>query len=88
MRIKNWKTFNEGATSASNAYSTVSIFLSRNNADSVDDAIKKYGDKLRAKLGDYSEALYTIVDGYFNMDDYAPDGEPIETFFDIIENEI
>jgi len=91
MKLKRFEDFklNENATSASNAYHIVSMFLSKKDANTMEEALDKYGDELEAKLGSpYADALYTILDGYYDMDKYAPDGVPIDEFWEVIEDEI
>ena len=90
MKIKKWQQFNESANNAQQAYNIVSSFLVRNSdCETAGEALDKYGEELEAKVGSrYAPALDTIVDAFYNIEDYAPDGTPIDVVWDMIENEV
>jgi hypothetical protein len=89
MKTKFDEFLNEGAKDGRDAYRIVSSFLAKKrDINSVDDAMNKYGDELEKKLGSYSDALYIIVDAFFDIEKYVEDGEPMDSFYREIENSI
>ena len=75
------------AKTAEEAYRIVSVHLAHNCKEkTAKGAIKKFGKELRKKLGSpYEDAMDTIVDAYYNMDNYAPDGVPIDVLYKHID---
>lgn len=89
MKTKFAEFINEGAKDGKDAYRIVSVFLAKKrDIDNVNDVMEKYGDELEKKLGSYAGALYVIVDGYFDIEKYVEDGEPMDSFYREIENSI
>lgn len=72
------------AKTAEEAYRIVSIHLAKNASkeNTADKAMKKHGKDLIAKLGaPYSNVVDTIVDAFYNIDNYAGDGVPITVLY-------
>ena len=76
------------AKTAEDAYRIVSVHLAHNCKEkTAKGAIKKFGKDLKKKLGaPYEDVMETIVDAYYNMDNYAPDGVPITKLYDHLDN--
>lgn len=74
---------------AEDAYTVVSLHLAfkAKEQKTAKAAIKKHRKELVAKLGSpYDNAVDTLVDAYYNMDNYAPDGKPIDLLYRHIDN--
>lgn len=71
------------AKTAEEAYRIVSVHLVRScKEETAKDAMKKHGKDLIKKLGaPYEDVVDTIVDAYYNMENYAPDGVPITVLY-------
>lgn len=76
------------AKTAEEAYRIVSVYLVRQgkSENTAAAAIKKHGKELSKKLGSpYENAMETIVDAFYNMENYAPDGIPITVLYKHID---
>lgn len=72
------------AKTAEEAYRIVSVYLAKNAAKekTAAAAMKKHGSTLEAKLGaPYDSVVDTIVDAFYNIEDYAGDGVPITVLY-------
>ena len=50
--------------------------------------MKKHHKELEKVIGDkYAPAVPLIVDAFYNMDNYAPDGVPLDELYRMIEND-
>jgi hypothetical protein len=82
------KQYPMSATTAQEAYIIVSGHLARNCKEkTAKSAIKKFGKELKVKVGaPYNSVVDTIVDAYYNMDNYAPSGTPIDVLYKHLDN--
>lgn len=76
------------ATTAQEAYSFASSLLARVSEKTAAAALKKHHKALEEKVGEkYAPAVPLIVDAFYNMDDYAPDGVPMDELYRMINDE-
>lgn len=77
----------EQAKTAQRAYGLISLFLFDKPEKTAGAALKKYGKQLEKLVGDkYSPSVSLIVDAFYNMDKYAPDGVPMDELYDMIDD--
>ena len=81
-----------GANNAKDAYRIVSVYLRKNagNENTAKKAINKHRDAIDKLIGidsgnKYVIAVDMLIKAYYNIEDYVPDGEPMEKLYDYIE---
>ena len=81
-----------GANNAKDAYRIVSVYLSKNakNEKTAKKAINKHRDAIDKLIGIDSNNKYVIavdllIKAYYNIEDYVPDGEPMEILYEQVE---
>lgn len=77
------------AKTAKEAYHIVSLYLAR-NADkekTAKAAIKKHEKEMVKRLGEpYADYVNIIVEAYYDIEKYVPDGEPMEIFYNYLDD--
>lgn len=72
---------------AQDAYNTVARFIRHYTGDNADAAYKYcIATGMDKQLGRYADALDLILRVYYNIEDYAPDGVPMDQVWNDIEN--
>ena len=77
------------AKSAKDAYRIVSVYLAKNSANEKTEkqAIKKHSDKVAKLVGEpYADYVDTIIDAYYNIEKYVSDDEPMEIFYEYLDD--
>jgi len=78
----------ESNIDARQAYVKASIYLTKDRqCNTYEEAMDKHGDTLMSMLGRYASSVDTIVDSYYNMENYSPDGESSDDLWEQIEDE-
>lgn len=76
------------AESAQRAYDLGAYVLCRKPEKTAAAALKKHIKELEKVIGEkYAPAVPLIVDAFYNMDNYAPDGVPMDELYDMIDDE-
>lgn len=77
------------AFTAAHAYRIVSVYLAK-NADkekTAKQAIKKHSKELTKLLGEpYADYVDTIIDAYYDIEKYVSDDEPMEKFYEYLDD--
>lgn len=75
------------AKTAKDAYRIVSVYLRNVKEKTAEKAIQKHGNRLDELVGeDYAPVVDMSVKAYYNIEDYVPDGEPMEILYDKMES--
>lgn len=76
------------AETAERAYDLGAYVLCRKPEKTAAAALKKHHKELEEVIGErYAPAVPLIVDAFYNMDNYAPDGVPMDELYRMINDE-
>lgn len=77
------------AKSAKDAYRIVSVYLAKNSdkEKTAKQAIDKHSKVLMKLLGEpYADYVDTIIDAYYDIEKYVSDDEPMEVFYEYLDD--
>ena len=77
------------AFTAAHAYRIVSVYLAKNSdkEKTVKQAIDKHSKVLMKLLGEpYADYVDTIIDAYYDIEKYVSDDEPMEKFYEYLDD--